>query len=190
MTIWDQIAVAATDAYGAIQQRDELAGFLEYLDARLPPAPAILEIGSDAGGTLYAWRKLRPRAHVVAVSLAAGVYATPRPIDPHGAVVLDADSHEPAARARARELLGRPPALVFVDGDHSLAGCRADCEWASELLEPGGLLALHDVSPHSVDGIGCPDVWGELLDDRRYAWPQSFVKPGAGWGGIGVLTRA
>lgn len=38
----------------------------------------------------------------------------------------------------------RPVDLVFVDGDHSEAGCRTDWELWSPLVAPGGVVAFHD----------------------------------------------
>jgi predicted O-methyltransferase YrrM len=37
-----------------------------------------------------------------------------------------------------------PPSLVFVDGDHTYEGARADYERWREVLRPGGLIAFHD----------------------------------------------
>lgn len=44
---------------------------------------------------------------------------------------------------RAVRALG-PIGMVFVDGDHSLASCRADVEAWAPVIEPGGLLVFHD----------------------------------------------
>lgn len=44
--------------------------------------------------------------------------------------------------------------LVFVDGDHSAAAARHDIEWGLKLLEPGGVLAIHDAG----ESCCCPEV--------------------------------
>lgn len=55
---------------------------------------------------------------------------------------IEATGAQAAARWRAA---ARPPAdFVFVDADHSWEGVRADWEGWSDLVEAGGVVALHD----------------------------------------------
>ena len=46
--------------------------------------------------------------------------------------------------------------LVFVDGDHSEAGCRLDWDLWHPLVAPGGLIAFHDARSGTADGHGLP----------------------------------
>jgi hypothetical protein len=41
--------------------------------------------------------------------------------------------------------------LLFIDGDHSIAGCRYDFENYAGRLVPGGILAFHDYDPERKD---------------------------------------
>jgi hypothetical protein len=41
---------------------------------------------------------------------------------------------------------GVRPGFVFIDGDHSYRGCKADVTVWGELLAPNGLLAMHDAT--------------------------------------------
>ena len=50
----------------------------------------------------------------------------------------------------------RPVDMVFIDGDHSEAACRLDWELWSRLVEPGGVVALHDARDGKSDGWGLP----------------------------------
>jgi protein-L-isoaspartate O-methyltransferase len=52
--------------------------------------------------------------------------------------------------------------LVFVDGDHSEAGAGFDIDMALKLLDPGGVLAVHDYH----ETCCCPEV--RLAVDRRF----------------------
>ena len=53
----------------------------------------------------------------------------------------------PTRRSRARAApRGEPLDLLFIDGDHSYDGVRADFELYGRLVRPGGLIALHDVN--------------------------------------------
>jgi predicted O-methyltransferase YrrM len=56
----------------------------------------------------------------------------------------------------ARAWEGGPCDFVFVDGDHSEAGCRLDWELWHPLVAPGGLLALHDARMGAAEGRGLP----------------------------------
>jgi predicted O-methyltransferase YrrM len=57
---------------------------------------------------------------------------------------LDAAVHLVVGDSRTVDPPPRPCDLVFVDGDHSYEGARADYERWRELLAPGGHLLFHD----------------------------------------------
>ena len=44
--------------------------------------------------------------------------------------------------------------FVFIDGDHAYEAARHDIEWGLKMLEPGGVLAVHDVG----ETCCCPGV--------------------------------
>ena len=64
--------------------------------------------------------------------------------------------------------------LVFVDGDHSPAGCREDWEVWHPHVRPGGAVAFHDARPSDVEP-GSPGPM-QVVDDL-FRGPQ----PVAGW---------
>lgn len=76
-----------------------------------------------------------------------------------------------AARWLGPELAGSVD-FVFIDGDHSYDGLRADWEGWSGLIAPGGSIALHDSrsSPaRSIDDAGSVRFTSEvILADPRY----------------------
>jgi predicted O-methyltransferase YrrM len=51
---------------------------------------------------------------------------------------------------------GAPADLVFIDGDHSEAGCERDWRQWSELVSPGGRVAFHDARADQPGGRGLP----------------------------------
>ena len=53
----------------------------------------------------------------------------------------------------SRDFVGKIPMLdlLFIDGDHSIAGCRFDYENYAPQLKSGGYLALHDYYPERAD---------------------------------------
>ena len=75
-----------------------------------------------------------------------------------------------AARAAARGDLR--PDFVFIDGDHSYEGLRADWLGWSPLVTPGGMIALHD--SHATEACPIGDAGSvrfteaHILSDPRY----------------------
>ncbi len=46
-----------------------------------------------------------------------------------------------------------PLGMLFIDGDHSFEGCRADYERFAHYVIPGGFLAIHDYNPRKYPGV-------------------------------------
>lgn len=74
--------------------------------------------------------------------------------------------------AEAAMQLTEPVDLVFIDGDHSYAGLKADWESWSGLIAPGGVVALHDsrsTPTRSIDDAGSVRYTREVIAaDRRF----------------------
>ena len=82
----------------------------------------------------------------------------------------------------ARAWVG-PLSLLFVDGGHALQTVQADYEAWSPRLQPGGLLAFHDVFPNPADGGQAPyEVYRQAAASGCYA-PHSAL------GSLAVLRR-
>jgi UDP:flavonoid glycosyltransferase YjiC (YdhE family) len=177
-----RLAAAAVQR-GALQKEEELAALLALLLPRRPRR--ILEIGSDAGGTLYAWRQLG--AEVIGITLPDGPYRSGVPLRCHGATVLEGDSHHPRTIRAVSTLLGQQPVnVLFVDGDHSYAGVRADVASYLPFVAADGLVVLHDICQHP----GRPEVavhryWQGL---RNLPGSLELVSAPRSWGGIGVAV--
>ncbi|WP_160484592.1 class I SAM-dependent methyltransferase [Aurantiacibacter rhizosphaerae] len=74
--------------------------------------------------------------------------------------------------------------IITVDGDHSIAGARADLVNVKERVKIGGLLVFDDTANQGHAGLG--DVWDETIaGDPRFT---SFVFNEVGFG-IGIATR-
>lgn len=56
--------------------------------------------------------------------------------------------------------------FVFIDADHSYAGCTADINRWLPKLKPGGLLSGHDYGNTSYDGFGVTQAVDEFVADR------------------------
>ncbi len=198
---WDEIIRFAFEvAHGILrplQVKSEIRGALEEIEKLRPKV--VLEIGTAGGGTFFMLsRAAHPEAHLISVDLPSGrwgggyqAWKVPvfRKLILQGqrADFVRADSHAPGTLARVQGLLdGRKVDVLFIDGDHSYAGCKQDFESYSTLVRPGGLVLFHDIAKHPpADDCHVDRVWGEL--SRQYE-SQEFIEDRAqGWAGIGLL---
>jgi cephalosporin hydroxylase len=161
-----EIAHLAYEKHHASQREEELAEVLEVVAATDPRV--IVEIGCDAGGTLFCWRQLCDA--VFGITLPDNTWPTggqSLPLVDHGAEVYTGDSHEPETLCWLRERLdGQPVDMLHIDGDHSYAGVKADFEMYSPLVGPGGLVLIHDVLNDADPRVEVPRFWREL--DRGF----------------------
>lgn len=181
----DELALAAVHA-GALQKVTELARLVEIVDEHRPGI--IVEIGSDAGGTLAAWTQLAPV--VISVDLPSGPFSTRRPLEGHGAKLIAGDSHDPDVWMQLYRLVGRGGIdFLFVDGDHTYTGVRADAVRYEMLVRRGGLVAFHDVCPHpDHPDVGVPQLWAEIKAGQLpgFVPVEEITACPLTWGGIGL----
>jgi len=83
-------------------------------------------------------------------------------------------------------LADRPLDVLFIDGDHSYGGVKADWEMYGPLVAPDGLIAFHDIVPHRPE-TECEvyTLWQELK--TRFAHREIIANIGQSWGGIGII---
>lgn len=132
-------------------QLDE-AALLYRLARHVPAAATVAEIGRFKGGsTLLLASALPDGAELWSYDLHVALRA-----DLSGPM-LDAELETALERyglrdrvhlvvgdSRTAEPPPRPPALVFVDGDHTYEGARADYERWRDVVAPGGHILFHD----------------------------------------------
>jgi len=178
------LATSAVQAHGAIQKAEELAQFLDLVKTVEPQV--IVEIGSYAGGTLWAWTRLADTVWAVDLPPTGTYAATGTAQQSHGASMVFGDSHDPLTGETLRSALqGRPIDVLFIDGDHTYGGVKADHEMYGPLVRAGGLIGFHDIVAHP----GQPDIevhryWAEI---RTPDVIEIIVPTDPPWGGIGVL---
>lgn len=179
----DERLVSITDEAlerGALQKGYELYQLLAVV-ASLDPK-VIVEIGSDQGGTLHALRGVAPTADLVSIDLPQGPFSTGHPLNPpDSAVILQADSHDPATLQTLCDYLdGRLIDVLFIDGDHTYEGVKLDYLMYSPLVN--GIIVLHDIVQHKDPVVGVHRLWHELSGEKT-----EFVVEPLDWGGIGVI---
>lgn len=187
MTDWLAVAQAAVTEHKAAQKPGELAGLLEVLEQVAPRV--IVEIGCDAGGTLWAWSQLPSRPRVIGVDLPGGAYSAASFPQAHGAELVIGNSHHKGTYARLREVLaGQAADVLFIDADHTYQGVASDYHGYRPVVRPGGLIVFHDIVPHPhIPSVGVRDLWTEITEH----WPSTEIvtdrqEP---WGGIGILVN-
>jgi predicted O-methyltransferase YrrM len=108
-------------------------------------------------------------------------------------VLLRGNSHDgETLEAVKRSLQGNPIDVLFIDGDHTYEGVRADFATYSQLVSPGGLVGLHDIVPEDgqqfpgvrVQAGGVPGYWNELRQSHEHLefvedWNQGAFGIGA-----------
>lgn len=175
------IARAAIEEHAAIQKPQELAAFLAIV-MDVEPLKTIVEVGAFAGGTLWAWHQLGAR--VIGVDMPPPGYPDGPQVNDLGMTVICGDSHDPVTRDQlVTELAGDLVDMLFIDGDHTYEGVKADYELYAPLVRPGGVIAFHDICNHAeMPFIEVQRFWFTLDGDKEeiVAWPPT-------WGGIGVL---
>ena len=155
---------------------------------------SVLEIGSNFGGTFRRMgAELAPNSLMVSVDLP--VDSTPKFLNPVGTLKLNcqkladtyghrvelliADSHDQETVDKVRSF--GPYDFVFIDGDHSYDGVKAD--WTN-YGPMGKVIGFHDIAG-PVEG--CVKFWQELKAAKLFN-TEEFVFPNSGMG-IGIVHR-
>jgi cephalosporin hydroxylase len=182
-------------AIAPLQRRSEFVEYARIVAEQRPSAA--LEIGSFRGGTLFVLAQLAHlHATVISVDLPMSGFGkmcrwAQTPLFHRFARsgqtlhLLRADSHQQETLVRVSQLLnGRRLSLLFIDGDHTYTGVRADFEMYSLLVRPGGIVAFHDIAPQPYPNeVG--RLWKELK--TRYRHQEIVHSTAKDAMGIGVL---
>lgn len=163
-------------------------------------AKCVVEIGTARGGTLYLWLQAALKnATVISVDLPGGEFGGAYPAcrvpfyksfarNGQKLHLLREDSHQAKTLDSVKKLLADQPIdFLFIDGDHTYEGVKADFEMYGPLVRPGGLIAFHDTQPRPA----FPDIevyryWDELK--KKYDTTDFIGPEGSGKIiGIGLL---
>jgi predicted O-methyltransferase YrrM len=182
-----------------LQKRSEILRLVEVITGLNPST--VCEIGAAGGGTTFLLAKAAA-ADATLISLDLSFTELRRAVHRRFAsqkqkiICLKKDSHEPdTVRAAIACLEGRSLDVLYLDGDHSYEGIKADFNLYSPLVRPGGLIVFHDIVPDyrtrygietSVYVGGVPQFWAEIKATQ--AKVDEIVEDYAQDGfGIGIL---
>lgn len=202
----------------ALQVPEELD---ELLKKYVSGKKLILEIGTMRGGTLYQFLQVADdNAEVISIDKPNGKYGGEYGQTDSDVMqswkrngqqlhIIRDDSQSQYAKEQVETILhGRKLDFVFVDGDHSYQGVKADYDRYKRFTK--GIMAFHDIVEHAQPDVGVKRFWDELtgyswLDELRdtsldvltgYGYNPKIIKteiikdPAQEWGGIGILEVA
>lgn len=127
----------------------------------LPRPLRILEIGVYEGGTLWHW--LQKADTVVGVDDAMrdpgpSVWSEWARKAHTNLILLQGSSHDPAIIASVTE--HGPYGFCLIDADHRYEAVRQDWENYRGVIQPGGIVAFHDLIP--LPDYGVHRLWAEI----------------------------
>jgi len=186
---------------GAVQKVSELSPLIRLLKRR--KLRTVVEIGTQKGGTLYAWCTIaEPDALIFSIDLPGGpfgggyslkdlkTFRTYKRKDQR-LYFFRKDSHKKGTKEElVRKLKGRKIDFLFIDGDHRYRGVKKDWTLYAPLVKRNGLIVFHDILFHpKIPQCQVDRLWNEIktqyghreITDKRddRGWGQ--------WGGIGVI---
>lgn len=191
-----EAAQFAVNAFGALQKPEEFAELLELLEDLEPKI--ILEIGIGNGGSSWAFSKLESVELIVGIDLPGGPFGGGPEMNAMQYIgnnmtgkytYVQGDSKSPEVSKFVHELLGADGVdFLFIDGDHSFEGVKADYTLYSGLVKPGGLVAFHDICEHPPEtGCEVKKFWDSLVkEEDKFG---EFIKEPTNWGGIGWIRK-
>lgn len=138
----------------------------------------ICEVGFNAGFSSWAFLDASPDTTVVSFDLAAYDYsdAAEAHIDEHFPgrhTLIRGDSHTTIA-AYAKEHPDVRFDVIFIDGDHSVEGARADLDDLRPLATADSIVIMDDITPWLWFGEGPTQAWQEAVDAGRILHTQYF----------------
>jgi len=179
----------------ANQDPQELGALCEELLER--PPKVIVEIGTAKGGTLYLWTRIStPGSLVVSIdkpgetgSVGRTTLSLYRRFGRERGIqvcTIAGDSHSRKTHNRLQRILGdRKVDFLFIDGDHSYEGVKADFYGYQPYMAPHGMVALHDIAIATRDPqIQVGRFWSQIQDRKTI---QSLISRPGESPGIGLV---
>lgn len=169
-----------------------------YLEiARIKPS-IICEIGTYRGGTLFLWTQAaRNDAIIISMDYPPGLNYSYIPDRQYfyqhfakhkqSIFCIAGNSHSLQTKNKVSHLLNnREIDFLFIDGDHSYEGVKADFDMYSKFVKDNGIIGFHDILPRSqFPEIQVYKLWNELK--RKYEVVEFVDKSFKNTIGIGIL---
>lgn len=136
----------------------------------------ILELGSADGGSIWCWaHNCVPGAHILSVDwFHTELYPDNRHLYGHWAERntcridwIEGDTRDDTTLARVKEFA--PFDWLFIDAGHGLTEVSSDWERYGPLVQPGGVVAFHDITPKMrPKELEVRLLWDKLKQSHRH----------------------
>lgn len=165
------------------------AEFLAFLPIYQTLKPMrTVEIGTYQGGTLYQWMRHAPAgAHIIAIDpvMFPETIAQWQSWNQHVRLTtIQNKSHLALLEVKERM---QEIDFLFIDGDHHYEQARWDFRHYSQLVRPGGVIAIHDTKPVPEGGPWKTDMWRVWEDIQRAGYETVEISVHDDLFGIGVI---
>lgn len=182
---WLVIATEAVQRHQAVQDARELAVALAVAEMIHPQV--YLEIGCFAAGTAWAFGQLPTIETIVTVDVdpQPGAEAVLENLTAKTHLVRQDSTLNEAVYAVTEILDDWRVDVLLIDGAHDYVTAASDWECYRHLVRAGGLVMLHDITPHA----GHPEVEVHRLWDLISEHHQSteVISSPGDWAGIGIV---
>jgi predicted O-methyltransferase YrrM len=178
------------------QVDSEICALLDQVRGLRPHV--VLEIGTMNGGTLFMFTRVAaPDAMLISIDLPGGAFGGGYPqwraplyrrfaLPGQNVRLLRGDSQDQGIVDGLQRILGqRSIDFLFIDGDHSYEGVKKDHQTYAKFVRRRGIIAFHDVAPHSDLECQVSRYWRELAAER-FNCETLIESVEQGWGGIGL----
>lgn len=170
--------------YKIQQKQEEFMSLLKL--AKLKNTNSVLEIGCYDGGTTAGFTSICKRVVTCDLNLRFNVQDFKNMCD---YTFIEGNSQDVDIINKVKYTAGKVD-LLFIDGDHTSEGSLADYNNYKSLVNPGGIIAFHDIvdSPeHRKLNCYVFDAWNKAKEMYDSTNVIEYISDPITWGGIGVI---
>ncbi len=183
-------------AFGTIQNYKEIYQAVDFIINQ--NIASFLEIGTNQGGTVYAWTCASNPGVRISVDLPHGEFGTNNFDEkkrnsilsgyPGECYFISGSSQDKSNLMKVEEYLaGRTLDFLFIDGDHTEKGVTKDFLMYKHLVKKDGWIGFHDIKDsqfHHSHNCFVDKLWKKLSGDKL-----EYIDNSNGFGGIGFIQN-
>ena len=183
-------------AFGTIQNYKEIYQAVDFIVNQ--NISSFLEIGTNQGGTFYAWTCASNPGIRISVDLPHGEFGTNNFDEkkrnsilsgyPGECYFISGSSQDKSNLMKVEEYLaGKTLDFLFIDGDHTEEGVTKDFLMYKHLVKKDGWIGFHDIKDsqfHHSHNCFVDKLWKKLSGDKL-----EYIDNSNGFGGIGFIQN-
>ena len=186
--------VEGTFAFGTIQNYDEIYQAVDFIIKQ--DISNFLEIGTNQGGTFYAWICASNPGIRISIDIPHGEFGTDNFDEqkrnsilsgyPGECYFISGNSQDPLNLVKVEQYLkDKKLDFLFIDGDHTEEGVTRDFFLYKHLVKENGWIGFNDIKNsefHHSHNCFVDRLWNKLSGDKI-----EFIDSTTGFGGIGFI---